>query len=113
MTLNSKIYDFLKPVALIYLPALATLYFAVASIWGVPDTQNVIGTIASINAFLGSVLGLSSKNYSSNGDGTLVVDEEGLKRLAMPKLTPQDIASKKTVTLKIHPELSSTDAKTV
>lgn len=111
MKLKSKIYDLLKPVALIYLPSIATLYFAVATIWGIPGTQNVIGTISAIGAFLGTVLGLSSRNYSANGDGVMVVDEDGLKRLAMPQVTASDIAAKKTITLKIQSDAASSGTK--
>jgi hypothetical protein len=108
MTLDSKLYDRLKPVVLIYLPALAAAYFAIASIWGIPDTQNVIGTISIVTTFLGSVLGLSSKNYA--GDGHIVMDEAGLKTIKMPDLTAEDIAAKGKITLKVTTDSGKIEA---
>ena len=63
MIFSDKIYDILKWVALILLPALGTLYFALASIWGLPYGQEVVGTITAIDAFLGALLGISTVQY--------------------------------------------------
>lgn len=101
--MNSKTYDILKPVALIWLPALATLYFAVASIWGIPGTTNVIGTLSAIDAFLGAVLGISTKGFSQNGDGAVLVDSKGLKGIQAPNLALEDVMAKKQLVLKVVP----------
>lgn len=63
MIFPDKIYDILKWVALIFLPALGTLYFALASIWGLPYGQEIVGTITAIDAFLGALLGISTVQY--------------------------------------------------
>ena len=63
MILNNKVYDILKWVAQIVLPALGTLYFALASIWGLRYGRQVVGTITAIDTFLGALLGISSVNY--------------------------------------------------
>lgn len=69
MLLNNKIYDILKWIALYLLPALGTLYFALANVWGLPYGEQVVGTITAIDAFLGAILGISSVNYNkSNGN---------------------------------------------
>lgn len=65
--MSNKTYDILKWVAQILLPALGTLYFAIANIWGLPYAEQIVGTITAVDAFLGVVLGISSKNYY---DGT-------------------------------------------
>lgn len=57
-------YDKLKFVAQILLPAIGTLYFALASIWGLPYGEQIVGTITAVDAFLGAVLGISSSNYN-------------------------------------------------
>lgn len=77
MNLTNKQYDILKWIAQILLPALATLYAALAGIWGLPYGEPVVGTISAIDVFLGSLLQLSSVSYG--GDGTLVVrtDDSG------------------------------------
>ena len=61
--MNNKVYDILKWVALIFLPALGTLYFALSGIWGLPYGEEIVGTITAIDAFLGALLGISSINY--------------------------------------------------
>lgn len=61
--LNNKVYDVLKFVAQIVLPALGSLYFALASIWGLPYGQEIVGTITAVDAFLGALLGISSVQY--------------------------------------------------
>lgn len=64
MLISNKMYDILKFVAQIFLPALATLYFALAGIWGFPYGEQIVGTITAIDAFLGAILGISTKMYN-------------------------------------------------
>ena len=64
--LSNKVYDVLKFVAQIVLPALGTLYFALASIWGLPYGEQIVGTITAIDAFIGALLGISTTIYNSN-----------------------------------------------
>ena len=64
MTMKNKTYDILKFVAQILLPALGTLYFALASIWGLPYGEQIVGTITAVDAFLGAILGISTKKYN-------------------------------------------------
>ena len=64
MKLNNKVYDILKWIALICLPALGTLYFALSSVWGLPYAEQIIGTVAAVDTFLGAVLGISTMNYN-------------------------------------------------
>lgn len=61
--MDNKTYDILKYIAQIALPAIATLYFALASIWGLPYGEEIVGTITAIDCFLGTLLMLSSNNY--------------------------------------------------
>ena len=61
--MNSRIYDILKWTAQLLLPALATLYFSLSSIWGLPYGEQVVGTITAVDAFLGIILGISSVSY--------------------------------------------------
>lgn len=66
--MSNKIYDILKFVAQIVLPAIGTLYFALANIWGLPLAEEIVGTITAIDTFLGSVLHISSKMYQKEED---------------------------------------------
>lgn len=61
--MSNKLYDILKYIAQIVLPAIGTLYFALASIWGFPYGEQVVGTIAAVDAFLGALLKISSDRY--------------------------------------------------
>lgn len=61
--MSNKVYDTLKWVAQILLPALGTLYFALARIWDFPLAEEIVGTITAVDAFLGVLLGISSNNY--------------------------------------------------
>lgn len=61
---SNKVYDVLKFIAQILLPALGTLYFALASIWGLPYGEQIVGTITAIDTFLGALLGISTKMYN-------------------------------------------------
>lgn len=64
MKLSNQTYDLLKWIAQIVLPAIGTLYFALAGIWGFPYGEEVVGTIIAVDTFLGAILGLSSANYN-------------------------------------------------
>jgi Putative phage holin Dp-1 len=66
--LRGKVYDVLKAVALIYLPALGVLYGTLAVAWHFPAVSEVTQTILAIDTFLGVVLGLSSSAYNKSDD---------------------------------------------
>ena len=63
MKLSNKTYDILKWVAMYFLPALGTLYFALSGIWGLPFGEQIVGTITAVDTFLGVILGISSNQY--------------------------------------------------
>lgn len=63
MKMTNKTYDILKWIALILLPALATFYAAIAAVWGLPYTEQVVGTITAMDTLLGTLLKISSDNY--------------------------------------------------
>lgn len=64
--MSNKVYDALKWIAQILLPALGTLYFALAGIWDFPYAEAVVGTITAVDTFLGVILGISTINYNKN-----------------------------------------------
>jgi hypothetical protein len=61
--MSNKVYDILKWIAQILLPAVGTLYFALAQIWGFPYAEQIVGTITAIDCFLGALLGISTAMY--------------------------------------------------
>ena len=64
MKKTNKMYDILKWIAQYFLPAVGTLYFALAGIWGLPCGEQVVGTITAVDTFLGVLLGISSAQYN-------------------------------------------------
>ena len=68
IAMNDKVYDVLKWIAMYLLPALGTLYFAIASIWGLPYGEQIVGTITAIDTFLGVILGISTAQYNKRVD---------------------------------------------
>ena len=64
MKLPNKMYNVLKWLTMIVLPALATLYFALSGIWGFPYGEQVVGTITALVTFFGVVLGVSTAQYN-------------------------------------------------
>ena len=61
--MSDKTYDLLKKLAQVVLPALGTLYYAVAEIWGFSFGEEVVATIIAIDTFLGVLLDISSARY--------------------------------------------------
>lgn len=66
MKLSNKTYDILKWIAQLLLPAIGTLYFAIANIWGLPYGEQIVGTITAVDAFLGVLLGISNVQYNAS-----------------------------------------------
>lgn len=102
MSLSDKVYKVLKWIALYLLPALGTLYYALAGIWGFPYGEHVVGTITALDTFLGVILGISSKNYQ--GSGTLSIDESNpekdIYRLNL-NVPVEQLSEMKTITFKV------------
>lgn len=70
MKMSNKVYDTLKWIAALVLPASATLVIALAGIWNLPYGEPIGATITAVDAFLGTILGISSKNYQAGIDET-------------------------------------------
>lgn len=66
MIMSNRVYDILKWIAQLALPAVGTLYFALAGIWNLPYAEQVVGTITAIDTFLGVLLGVASNTYYKN-----------------------------------------------
>lgn len=62
--MSNKVYDFLKYLALIGLPAIATFTMAIFTIWNIPYCEQVVGTITAIDTLLGALLGVTSAKYN-------------------------------------------------
>lgn len=106
MLLSNRVYDALKPIVQVVLPGLAALYFALAQIWHLPGAEEVVGTIAALDTFLGLLLGLSSKSYKNSDarfDGMLAVEDTQVgSRLRVQQLDPNALVTKNEVTFKVQ-----------
>ena len=76
LVFSNKTYDQLKWVAQYLLPAVGTLYFALAGIWGFPYGEQVVGTITAVDTFLGVILGISTAQYDKAAAAVQELDEE-------------------------------------
>lgn len=106
MKLTNAAYDKLKPLVQVVLPAVATLYFALANIWNLPNAEQVVGTIAAITTFLGVVLGISTSNYNKSEDGydgNFVVNEtdDTLSFVLQLDKEPEDMVEQSQVLLRV------------
>jgi hypothetical protein len=100
---SDDLYKTLKVIALVWLPAFATLYSAMSGIWGLPDAKQVIGSISALDTFLGVVLHISSSGYTASSDGQLVVGKKDASLIYQLELQtpPEDLASKDKVILQV------------
>lgn len=105
LTFSNKTYNRLKWLVMIVLPASSALYFGLGQIYNLYNPTNVVATIALFTTFLGTVLGISTKNYNKAnlGDGQMVIkeDDEGkMFRLELDK-TPDELEAMGRVTFKV------------
>lgn len=66
--LPNHVYDLLKFLCTILLPACGTLYFALSKIWGLPLAEEIVGTLSAIAVFIGAIIGISSVQYNKEND---------------------------------------------
>ena len=64
MRMSNNVYDALKYIAQIVLPAIGALYFGLAKIWGLPYATEIVGTISCVDAFMGALLQISTNQYN-------------------------------------------------
>lgn len=107
--LSDETYDRLKFIAQIVLPGLGALYFGLAAIWGLPKANEVVGTITTIDVFLGLLLGLSTKVYNAQPikyDGVLevVAHDTSLIHNLEIMTPPEQLGQKAAIILKVQPK---------
>lgn len=66
MKMDNKIFDIIRFIGEVVLPALGALYFGVARIWGLPYGEMVVGTIACVTTAVGAIVGFSRKKYEDS-----------------------------------------------
>jgi len=109
--MHNKMYDVLKFIAQIALPAAGTLYLSLSGLWPLPDPDAVVGTIVAVDTFLGVLLGLSTVKYNNSPaayDGTIRVDSTPEKNNVNVDFHKEfeDYNDQKEVRLKVLPPAS-------
>lgn len=101
--ITGKLYDWLKWLAQVALPAAGTLYFTLSGIWGLPSANEVVGTIVATDLFLGVILGISQINYQKSVEdgGELIVQPDGKKVFSLNEGTVDNLHTKKEIRFKV------------
>lgn len=106
---SERTYAILKALAQIILPALGTLYAGIAAIWGLPYSDEVVGTILALDTFLGVLLGISTSKYKAGEgkyDGSIDVQtapDTGVKTFSLNlQSDPMDLEQKNIVAFKVN-----------
>lgn len=63
--MTNRLFDLLRTLCEIVIPAIGTLYFALAKIWALPYGTEIVGTCAAIATFLGALIGVNRASYNS------------------------------------------------
>lgn len=66
--MSNRVYDILKWIALIFIPAIGALYYGLSQIWGFPYGEEIVGTLTLIDTFLGALLGISTAQYNKGAE---------------------------------------------
>lgn len=104
---KNRTYDILMYVAQILLPACGAFYFSLASIWNLPDAEEVVGTITVVDTFLGALLMLSSRVYNDSDakyDGVVHIQDtnEEVRKMSMQlNATPEELETKRDISFKV------------
>lgn len=106
MIFHGKVYDILKQIALIWLPAAGVLYATLAGAWHIPNVESVSVTILAVDTFLGAILGISSSAYRNSDaryDGVLGIEpnEDGGQNMRLMSISPQALNTKNELLLKM------------
>lgn len=99
--MSDAAYNRLKFFALILLPALGALYFGLAQIWHLPKAEEVVGTVAVLDTFLGVLVRYAAESFNKSdakyiGEITPEVTEDGRKVFSLDLNTQPDVIEKKS-----------------
>lgn len=86
MKFNNKTYDILKYIALIALPAIQVFWLTIGKIWNLEYTVEIGATIGAVALLLGTLLGVSNKNFKQ-----MIDDIEEADRLADEEIEESEV----------------------
>lgn len=64
--MTKKLYDILKWLALVGLPAVAAFVAVLFPVWGLPNAEKLVATIAASNVLLGTLVGVQGIKHQTN-----------------------------------------------
>lgn len=104
--MSNSTFDVLKRAAELGLPALGALYFALAQIWGLPYGEQVVGTVAAVNTFVGVIVVIARNQYNDQDgmyDGDLLVSENeaGITYMMELNHNPEELLGQNEFRLKV------------
>ena len=79
--MSNKVYDILKYIACIVMPALATLILTLSGIWGFKYGEAIAGTVTALDVFLGAIIQVSSARYKAESTDVFAKMAKGVKEL--------------------------------
>ena len=80
--MSNKLFDTIRFLCEVLVPAVGTLYFGLSKIWGLPYGQEITGTCACIAVFLGAIIGISRAQYNDNFGEQTHFDEDETDEVA-------------------------------
>lgn len=107
MIIPKKLYDALKWVALVALPAFSAFYYVLALTWGLPAVVQVMATVAGVETLLGTLLGISSAKYRNSDerfDGSLDIIKSDASLINQLEITtnPAQLSKQSELVLKVN-----------
>lgn len=106
---RNETYDRVKTAVQVVLPALATLYYAIATIWGLPSPEEIVATITAVTTALGVVLRVSSKQFAASEAKNDGVIEHSVNEAGTPIFSlvlngnPYDLIHRDKITFQVKP----------
>lgn len=108
--LSDRMYNILKWLVVIVLPAFGSLYFGLSQIWGLPKAEEVVGTVTLLATFNGVILGISTRSYENSPqkyDGAMIISTtgDGKKNYSLNlESDPYDLDTKKEILFRVLPK---------
>lgn len=104
--LGDRSYRTLKQTATLILPAAGALYFTLAQIWHLPKAEEIVGSVAAVNTFVGVLLGVSTRSYNRSDSkyaGAIKVEDNGEKKMFSLELNedPETLELRDEVTFRV------------
>ena len=76
MKIPDKLYDTLKWIAVIVIPALVVLIKTVFPAWHIPHAEEISTTVAAVGLFLGAIIGVSTVSYNKTKNNESEDDDD-------------------------------------